>query len=208
MVSKGLLVRLEVQPGRDKEVEHFLESVLPLVRHEPATLAWFALRYGRSEYGIFGGFADKAGRKAHLGGDIARSLLSKAEALFSEPPQLHKLNVLACKLPPGRPPHPDTKALLLTFKAHVGHEGQVEQFLRNAQPLVEAEADTTAWFAFHQDNGEYGIFDTFPDNAGRFRHLLGQVPRELAKHALSLLGSVPDMELLNVLTEKRNGDPA
>lgn len=206
MVSKGLLVRLEVQPGRDKEVEHFLESALSLVRHEPDTTAWFALRFGRSEYGIFGAFPDKAARKAHLGGDLARSLLSRAESLFSEPPQVHKLNLLASKLPPVRLSHLDTRALLLTFKAHTGHEEQVEAFLRNALPLVEAEADTTAWFAFHQDTGEYGIFDTFPDKVGRFRHLLGQVPRELAKHALSLLGSVPDMEMLNVLTEKRSGE--
>ncbi|MGV3505459.1 MAG: putative quinol monooxygenase [Adhaeribacter sp.] len=204
MESKGLLVRLEVQPGRDMEAAHLLESLLPLVRQEPATTAWFALRFGRSEYGIFGVFPDKAARKAHLGGDIARQLLDRAGSLFSDPPQVHKLNLLASKLPPGRPAHPDTKALLLTFRIHAGLESQAEQLLRNAQSLVEAEAETTAWFAFHLDTGEYGIFDTFPDKAGRFRHLLGQVPRELAKHARSLLDGVPDMEMLNVLTEKRS----
>lgn len=49
---------------------------------------------------------------------------------------------------------------------------------------------------------EYGIFDVFPDGGGRFAHLTGHVPRELAKHALSLLGSVPDPDLPSVLASK------
>jgi hypothetical protein len=32
--------------------------------------------------------------------------------------------------------------------------------------------------------------------------VINEVPRELAKHALSLLGGVPDMELPGVLAEK------
>jgi hypothetical protein len=39
----------------------------------------------------------------------------------------------------------------------------------------------------------------FPDNGARFSHLTGQVPRELTRHALSLLGGLPDMDLLQVL---------
>jgi hypothetical protein len=53
MVSRGLLVRLEARHDKDAEVEAFLRSALPLVQQEPATTAWFALRFGRSEYGIF-----------------------------------------------------------------------------------------------------------------------------------------------------------
>jgi hypothetical protein len=70
---------------------------------------------------------------------------------------------------------------------------------------VEEEPETTAWLAIRTDDGKYGIFDVFPDNGGRFKHLIGHVPRELAKNALSLLGSVPDMEMLNVLAEKLSG---
>ena len=53
-------------------MEEFLRSALPLVRQEAATTAWFALRFGRSEYGIFDVFADEAGRDAHLTGPVAR----------------------------------------------------------------------------------------------------------------------------------------
>lgn len=39
---------------------------LTLVDDEPATVAWFAIRFGRGEYGIFDVFPDEAGRAAHL----------------------------------------------------------------------------------------------------------------------------------------------
>ena len=50
MDTRGLLVRLEVVPGKDAEVEAFLQSALPAVRAERGTTAWFAIRFGRSEY--------------------------------------------------------------------------------------------------------------------------------------------------------------
>lgn len=205
MVTRGLLVRLEAKSGKDAEVEEFLRSALPLVRQEPGTVAWFALRFGRSEYGIFDAFPDEAAREAHLTGPVAQSLMAQAEALLAEPPKIHKLDILADKLPEAAPAEPSTKGLLLTFKAKSGNEQGVEQFLRDAKPLVEAEPDTTAWFAIHLDDGDYGIFDVFPDHAGRFKHLTGQVPKALLKHALSLLGGLPDPDLPGVLAEKLGG---
>ena len=38
--------------------------------------------------------------------------------------------------------------LLVTFQARPGKEIEVENFLKSALPLVEAEAGTTTWFAF------------------------------------------------------------
>jgi hypothetical protein len=113
------------------------------------------------------------------------------------------LSLLAHKLPaPADAGLAVTRGLLLTFRPKQGHEPQVEQFLRDAQGLVEREPGTTAWFALHLEQGEYGIFDVFPDNMARLSHLGGQVPRELTKHALSLLGSVPDMDMLQVLAAR------
>lgn len=201
MVSKGLLVRLEVKPGIDEQVENFLVSALPLVRQEPATTAWFAIRFGRSEYGIFDVFPDDAGRDAHLSGAVAKALMAQAEALLTQPPRIQKLDILAYKLPEAPLSEPNTKGLLLTFEAKQGHQQQVEEFWRDARSLVMEEPETTAWFAIHTDDNKYGIFDVFPDHGGRFKHLIGHVPRELAKHALSLLGSVPDPDLLDVIAE-------
>jgi quinol monooxygenase YgiN len=152
MVSKGLLVRLEVKPGIDDQVENFLISALPLVRQEPATTAWFAIRFGRSEYGIFDVFPDDAGRDAHLSGAVAKALMENAETLLAEPPRIQRLDVLADKLPETALAQPNKKGLLLTFEAKEGHEQQVEDFLRNARPLVLEEPETTAWFAIRTDD--------------------------------------------------------
>ena len=95
-----------------------------------------------------------------------------------------------------------SRGLLVRLEAKAGKEADVEAFLRSALPLVQREAGTTAWFAVRFGRDEYGIFDVFPDNGGRLAHLTGGVPRELAKHALALLGSMPDLEMLNVEAEK------
>ena len=203
-ITKGLLVRLEAKNGKDDEVEDFLSSALPLVRQEAGTKAWFAVRFGRSEYGIVDFFPDEASRDVHLNGAVASALLQKANELFETSPDIQKIEILASKLPSQPPTEPNTKGLLLTFKAKEGHEQQVVQFLKDAQPLAMAEEETIAWFAIHLPNGEYGIFDVFPDNGARIKHLVGRIPQEFTKHALSLLGSFPDMDLLKVTAENFN----
>lgn len=203
MVTKGLLVRLEAQHGREEELEDFLRAAQGLVAQEPATSAWFALRFGRLEYGIFDVFPDEAGRQAHLDGAVAAQLLGAGRQLLAHDPRIQRLSLLAHKLPQATEAGAGvTRGLLLTFKAKQGHEAQVERFLRDAQGLVEQEPGTTAWFALNLENGEYGIFDVFPDNMARLSHLGGAVPRELAKHGLSLLGGVPDMDMLQVLAAR------
>lgn len=201
MVTTGLLVRLDAKPGKEDDVEQFLASALPLVNDEPATMAWFAIRFGRGEYGIFDVFPDENGRAAHLSGPVATALGQRSDELFASPPEIVTLDVLADKLPSNTTAMV-TKGLLLSFAAKSGHEAEVELFLRDARPFVEEEDKTTAWFALDFGDGRYGIFDVFPDNGGRFAHLTGRVPRELAKHALSLLGSFPDMDMLNVVAHK------
>jgi quinol monooxygenase YgiN len=205
MVTRGLLVRCEVVPGKDAEVEAFLKSALPAVRSEPGTTAWFAIRFGRSEYGIFDVFPDDAARDAHLGGAVAAGLMQRSSSLFTQAPQIMRLDVLAEKLPAAAPPQEVTKALLLTFKPKSGHTADVEQFLKNAKAFVDDEPQTTAWFALRLADGHYGIFDVFPDHGGRFVHLTGHVARELAKHAVTLLGSLPDPDLPNVIASKLDG---
>jgi len=206
VVTKGLLVRLEARHDQDEEVERFLVSALPLVQDEPATTAWFAVRFGRHEYGIFDVFPDESGRWAHLSGAVAKGLAERAEELFAEAPQIEKVDVLAAKLPvSGATAAAVTKGLLLLLPPKSGHEAEVADFLRGALPLVEEEPGTAAWFAIQAEDGRYGIFDVFPDNGARFAHLTGHVPRELAKHATTLLGGLPDMDMLNVLAYKLPG---
>ena len=99
MVKVGLLVRLEAKPGKEAEVESFLQGGLAVVQQEPATVAWFAIRLGPSSFGIFDAFPDDAGRQAHLSGRVAAALMAKAPELLSRPPSIETVDVLAVKLP-------------------------------------------------------------------------------------------------------------
>ncbi len=99
MVKTALYVHLEAKPGKEKEVAEFLKGGLALVNNEPATTAWFGIQMGPSTFGIFDAFPDEAGRNAHLNGQVAAALMAKADDLFSKPPSISKVDVLAAKLP-------------------------------------------------------------------------------------------------------------
>jgi len=99
MVTVALYVRLEAKPGKEAEVESFLNSGLALVQEEPETTAWFAIRMGPSTFGIFDAFPSEAGRRAHLDGKVAAALMEKASDLLAQPPDIKKVDVLAAKLP-------------------------------------------------------------------------------------------------------------
>jgi quinol monooxygenase YgiN len=60
---------------------------------------WFGIRLGPSTFGIFDAFPNEAGRQAHLSGKVAAALMEKAGELFSAPPSIEKVDVIAAKLP-------------------------------------------------------------------------------------------------------------
>jgi quinol monooxygenase YgiN len=101
MITAGLYVRLEAKPGKEKDVETFLRSALPLVEAEPATAAWFAIKMGPTAFGIFDVFPNEEGRQAHLTGRVAAALQAKASDLFAKPPTIEKVDILASKLLQG-----------------------------------------------------------------------------------------------------------
>ena len=98
MVTVALFVRLEAKPGKEAEVERFLQSALPIVQEEPATTAWFAIRMSATMFGIFDAFPDEAGRQAHLAGRVAAALMANAAELFAHPPTIEQVDVLVVKL--------------------------------------------------------------------------------------------------------------
>lgn len=91
------------------------------------------------------------------------------------------------------------KALWVRLEAKPGKEGEVESFLRAALTLVQAEPATAAWFAVRMGPTTFGIFDAFPDEAGRQAHLTGQVATQLKEKAADLLSQPPSIEQLDVL---------
>ncbi len=97
-MATGLLVRLDAQAGKEREVEQFLKSALPLVEEEIGTRSWFAVRFGKGEYGIFDTFLDDASLEEHLQGPVAMALQQSTD-LFDSEPRVQKVEVLADKLP-------------------------------------------------------------------------------------------------------------
>jgi quinol monooxygenase YgiN len=99
MTKCSLYVRLEAKPGKEQEVADFLVGALPLVNQERDTIAWFALRMSPNVFGIFDAFPNEQGRDAHLSGEVAKQLMAKAPELLATAPEIHKVDVLADKLP-------------------------------------------------------------------------------------------------------------
>jgi quinol monooxygenase YgiN len=95
METLAVMVLLEAKPGKEEAVAAFLASALPLVRAEPKTLRWYALRLGPAMFGIFDTFAEEDGRRAHLTGPVAAALSARAEELFVAPPAIASSDILA-----------------------------------------------------------------------------------------------------------------
>jgi quinol monooxygenase YgiN len=93
----ALYVKLKAKPGREKDVERFLEQGAEMAKRETGTVTWYGLHEDEGRYSVFDTFNDEAGRDAHLNGEIAKALMAKASELFAEPPQIHKINILADK---------------------------------------------------------------------------------------------------------------
>ena len=98
MVTTGLIVRLEAQPGKEQELAAFLTGALPLVEDEPQTVAWFAVKTGELSYAIVDFFPNEEGRQAHLDGPVAAALSEQGPKLLARPPAIEHVDVLAAKL--------------------------------------------------------------------------------------------------------------
>jgi quinol monooxygenase YgiN len=95
-----------------------------------------------------------------------------------------------------------TVALLARLEAKPGKESEVEALLQSALPLANAEAATTVWFALRLGPSTFGIFDAFPNEAGRQAHLSGQIAAALMAKASELLSQPPAIEPVDVLAAK------
>src|ERR1700736_1800643 len=93
-------------------------------------------------------------------------------------------------------------ALFVRLEAKPGKEAAVEAFLKSGLPLVQAEPATTVWFGIRLGPSTFGIFDAFPDEAGRQAHLTGKVAAALMAKAPELLAQPPIIEKVDVLAAK------
>ena len=93
-------------------------------------------------------------------------------------------------------------ALFVRLEAKPGKEKEVEDFLRGGLPIIQEEPATTAWFGIRLGPTTFGIFDAFPDEAGRQAHLVGRVAAALMARAAELFAQPPVIEKIDVLAAK------
>jgi len=98
-----------------------------------------------------------------------------------------------------------TVALFVRLEAKPGKEKEVESFLKGGLAIVQEEPATTAWFAIRMGPSTFGIFDAFPDDAGRQAHLSGRVAAALMAKASDLLSKPPEIVKVDVLAAKLPG---
>jgi quinol monooxygenase YgiN len=159
MVTVGLYVRLQAKPGKEEEVARFLREALPLVEAEPATQAWFAVRFDSSTFGIFDAFPDEAGRQAHLSGAVAAALMAQASELFAHPPKIEKLDLMASKLPPhkaGRAGREEQIPMQVGSELRITNSGEIivdNPELELARYM--SAADAVLGYRFNPDRGEH-----------------------------------------------------
>jgi quinol monooxygenase YgiN len=75
---------------------------LPLAQKETGTITWYAFQEDQGNYGIFDTFETEDARQAHLDGPIAKALMAKAGELLAVPPAIHKIRLVATKIPGGK----------------------------------------------------------------------------------------------------------
>ena len=96
-LTVGVLALLEAKPGKEADVEAFLESGRAIVEQEPGTVVWYAFRVDGSTFGIFDAFADEEGRQAHFSGQIPAALGDVSSHLLAKDPDIRLVDVLAVK---------------------------------------------------------------------------------------------------------------
>jgi quinol monooxygenase YgiN len=97
MAKYALYVPLKAKPGKAAEVEAFLKQGAEMAKAEAGTVTWYGIKEGPDSYAVFDTFNDEAGRDGHLNGPIAKALMAKADELFSNKLEIHKIDIIADK---------------------------------------------------------------------------------------------------------------
>ena len=92
--------------------------------------------------------------------------------------------------------------ILVRMETKPGKEDEVAAFLEGALPLVQEEPGTVTWYAIRIGPSEFGIFDSFEEEAGRQAHLSGKVAEALMGRTSELFVGPPDIRPVDVLASK------
>lgn len=93
-------------------------------------------------------------------------------------------------------------AILARVEAKPGKENEVQEFLKSALPLAQAEPGTVRWYGLQIGPSTFGIFDTFETKEARQAHLDGPIAAALMENASALLSKDPEIEMVDLLAVK------
>lgn len=93
-------------------------------------------------------------------------------------------------------------ALYASLKAKPGKESDVEAFLKQGAEMSKSENGTVTWYGLKEGEGQYAVFDTFDDEAGREAHLTGAIANALMAKADELFSEAPKIHKIDVLATK------
>lgn len=93
----AFVVSIEAKPEKAAEVAELLAGALPLAQAEQGTVAWYAMRTSETRFWIVDTFETEDARQAHVNGQIAATLMAKADELLASPPEIMPADVLAVK---------------------------------------------------------------------------------------------------------------
>ncbi|KAF8951614.1 hypothetical protein BDZ97DRAFT_1909847 [Flammula alnicola] len=99
----------------------------------------------------------------------------------------------------------DTETMIQAFPDATRTLHLCGDFLNGGYDLVQAEPETSQWFALKYAGvtpGTFAIFDTFVTTFGRTAHLSGKVASALMANAPKLLSPAPEIGELEVLASK------
>jgi len=96
------------------------------------------------------------------------------------------------------------EATYIPFKAKPNQDNNLANFLTEGAKLVaQTEPNTLYWYALKKTDGSFGIFDFFPNAAGRDDHFSGQVASALNASADSLVAEGWDNGVVINITNSR-----
>ena len=200
MTAKALFVGMEARSGKQTDVTDFLLGAREVVKQEPDTKEWYALRFSDSSFAIFDTFPGSAGRLKHLLGGVGRRLVVETFRILSGLPKLALADIIAAKKPPlSADPQ---LALFVWLKARSGQEEAITTLLRDALADVQAETGTIAWYALKTGPSSFALCDVFATEADREAHLSGSVANTLRARSAELFDGAPDIRKAQVLASQ------
>lgn len=201
-IHLALLVRIKACSGHEKAVADFLRAGLALAQAEKETISWYALQFSSNTFGVFDTFPTESGRDAHLSGAIGSQLPGLVQKGIIEAPQVEKVNILASKLTHAKSGDNQVALVVRVTPFSSGYSSAVNDFLIAGLPLAQEEIATNTWYALKFSDGTYGVFDTFPNDAGRQAHLNGRIGSQLPGLVEKKVIQPPAVENVQLLAVK------